>query len=216
MTTPDAGWYEDPEDPNSQRYWDGQEWTPQRQPKTTSASAGQSTPQTAQLPAPPAPQNPLQPQLEKGRRFWSRLSGQQKVIVGIAAVFVVIVAILVPVFAFGDGAHQSASVPGPAGSPTGSQYYQWGYESATSGAALRSYIDQVCTGFYGCSKPDSDTAKEACGGSFLEDENVPMEMRIDDPDSGTYQAKKNEYVRGCVDAFRDHPPSPTVATRPRH
>lgn len=32
MTTP-AGWYDDPEDPNSQRYWDGQSWTPHRAQK---------------------------------------------------------------------------------------------------------------------------------------------------------------------------------------
>jgi hypothetical protein len=31
MTTPQPGWYDDPNDSNSQRYWDGQGWTPQSQ-----------------------------------------------------------------------------------------------------------------------------------------------------------------------------------------
>lgn len=34
MTTPrQPGWYDDPHDSNAQRYWDGQDWTPHRQPK---------------------------------------------------------------------------------------------------------------------------------------------------------------------------------------
>lgn len=46
MTT-QPGWYDDPEDPNAQRYWDGQSWTPNRQRKPVSTA---STP-----PPPPAP-----------------------------------------------------------------------------------------------------------------------------------------------------------------
>src|ERR1700761_1273037 len=229
MTTPNPGWYEDPEDPNAQRYWDGQEWTPHRQRKTTSASAGQPATQTPQQPpAPPAPPPPsaggptpqyqLQPHVEKGRRFWSGLSGQQKVIAGIAAVFVAIAAIMVPVFAFGHGAHQSPSPTGPAGSHTGSQYYQWGAESATAGTARQNYIDLLCTGYYGCSTPLSlpDTVKEACGGAFQDDANVPLEMKVADPDTDAYQANKDDFVKGCGDAFRDHPPSlPTATTGPQ-
>jgi hypothetical protein len=227
MTTPNPGWYGDPEDPNAQRYWDGQEWTPHRQRKTTSASAGQPAAQTPQQPpAPPAPPPPsaggptpqyqLQPRVEKGRRFWSGLSGQQKVIAGIAAVFVAIAAIMVPVFAFGHGAHQSPSPTGPAGSHTASQYYQWGYESATSGAARASYIDLLCTGYYGCSEPNPDTVKQACGSGFGEDVNVPADMKVADPDTAAYRANQDDFVKGCGDAFRDHPPSPTMTTAPPH
>jgi uncharacterized membrane protein YeaQ/YmgE (transglycosylase-associated protein family) len=35
--TPQPGWYDDAEDANAQRYWDGQQWTPQRQRKPRSA-----------------------------------------------------------------------------------------------------------------------------------------------------------------------------------
>jgi hypothetical protein len=226
VTSPDPGWYDDPEDPNAQRYWDGQEWTPHRQRKATSAAAGQTATQTPQqpsappLPPPPAlggptPQSQLQANVDKGRRIWSGLSGRQKIIVSIAAVFVAVAAIMVPVFAFGHGAGQSPSASGRAGSKGGSQYYQWGYQSATSGAARESYIDLSCTGFYGCSDPGPDTVKQACDGGWVGDANVPAEVKVADPDTGAYQAKKDDFVKGCSDAFRDHPPSPTATTRPR-
>ncbi|WP_156748118.1 DUF2510 domain-containing protein, partial [Mycobacterium sp. E3198] len=33
MTTPNQpGWYDDPQDSNAQRYWDGQDWTPVETP----------------------------------------------------------------------------------------------------------------------------------------------------------------------------------------
>jgi hypothetical protein len=170
--------------------------------------------------------------VEKGRRFWSGLSGQQKVIAGIAAVFVAIAAIMVPVFAFGHGAHQSPSPTGPAGSHTGqspsptgragshtgSQYYQWGYESAISGTARQNYMDLLCTGYYGCHEPDPSDVKQACKEGFQTDANVPVEMRIADPDTDAYRANKDDFVKGCGDAFRDHPPSltSTAPTLPRH
>ena len=37
-TTP-AGWYDDPEQPAMQRYWDGDAWTDRRQPKVPSTAA---------------------------------------------------------------------------------------------------------------------------------------------------------------------------------
>jgi hypothetical protein len=56
MTTPDQpGWYDDPDDPNAQRYWDGQEWTPHRQRKATSQPAPPPPPPPPNLPPPPPP-----------------------------------------------------------------------------------------------------------------------------------------------------------------
>src|ERR1700722_3635684 len=50
MTTPDQpGWYDDTSDPNAQRYWDGQDWTPHRQRKP---------PPAVRQPAPPPPPPP--------------------------------------------------------------------------------------------------------------------------------------------------------------
>jgi Protein of unknown function (DUF2510) len=70
MTTPDqAGWYDDPNDPSAQRYWDGQDWTPHRQRKPASPSARASavpapsrqTPPPPNLPPPPPPNLPPPP-----------------------------------------------------------------------------------------------------------------------------------------------------------
>ena len=45
MTTPNQpGWYDDPQDPNAQRYSDGQDWTPHRQRKAVSYAPQQSPP----------------------------------------------------------------------------------------------------------------------------------------------------------------------------
>ena len=57
MTTPSQpGWYDDPNEPKAQRYWDGQDWTPRRQRKPASPSPQQQTPPPLppqQAPAPP-------------------------------------------------------------------------------------------------------------------------------------------------------------------
>jgi len=66
MTTLDqpAGWYDDPQDPNAQRYWDGQGWTPHRQRKpmwgSTSAPAISTPPRPAPMP-PPVVAPPVMP-----------------------------------------------------------------------------------------------------------------------------------------------------------
>lgn len=55
MTTPrQPGWYDDPQDPNAQRYWDGDDWTPHRQRKSSSPSVQPTvaSPQTQQPPPP--------------------------------------------------------------------------------------------------------------------------------------------------------------------
>jgi hypothetical protein len=58
VTTPrEPDWYDDPDDPNAQRWWDGQGWTPHRRRKPRPASA----PPNASVPAPPAPQQPQWP-----------------------------------------------------------------------------------------------------------------------------------------------------------
>jgi uncharacterized membrane protein len=51
MTTPlEPGWYDDPQSPNAQRYWDGQDWTPHRQRKSVS---GPTPPPRGYEPSPP-------------------------------------------------------------------------------------------------------------------------------------------------------------------
>jgi Protein of unknown function (DUF2510) len=56
MTTPQQpGWYDDPNAPNAQRYWDGQEWTPHRRRTPTAAPASPPAQPPQQAPAQPAP-----------------------------------------------------------------------------------------------------------------------------------------------------------------
>jgi uncharacterized membrane protein len=51
MTTPlQPGWYDDPHDPNAERYWDGQDWTPHRQRRS-----GSTPPPPPGYGAPPPP-----------------------------------------------------------------------------------------------------------------------------------------------------------------
>jgi uncharacterized membrane protein len=51
MTTPlQPGWYDDPHDPNAERYWDGQDWTPHRQRRS-----GSTPPPPSGYGAPPPP-----------------------------------------------------------------------------------------------------------------------------------------------------------------
>jgi hypothetical protein len=68
MTTPtQPDWYDDPDDPNAQRYWDGQDWTPHRRRNQTSRPAAAqahvtppAAPTQAQVPVTPtaAPRTP--------------------------------------------------------------------------------------------------------------------------------------------------------------
>jgi uncharacterized membrane protein YeaQ/YmgE (transglycosylase-associated protein family) len=61
MTTPQPGWYDDAEDANAQRYWDGQQWTPQRQRKPKSAIPAPTLARPTELP--PSAQLPPSTQL---------------------------------------------------------------------------------------------------------------------------------------------------------
>jgi hypothetical protein len=56
------GWYDDPENSNAQRYWDGQAWTPHRQRKPPSAqSSAPSLPPPSAPPPPPPSASPPPP-----------------------------------------------------------------------------------------------------------------------------------------------------------
>jgi hypothetical protein len=66
MTAPhQPGWYDDPDSPNAQRYWDGQSWTPHRQRKPASLASHPPTqaqaPVTPAAPPPPPPAHALPP-----------------------------------------------------------------------------------------------------------------------------------------------------------
>lgn len=97
MTTP-AGWYDDPENPHAQRYWDGQNWTPHRQAKPIP----QPTPQPVASPMPPPfvpPPAGQQPQwLPPGPGVAPRRS-RTPLVIGVA-VAVVVIGVIVSVVVF--------------------------------------------------------------------------------------------------------------------
>jgi hypothetical protein len=56
-----AGWYDDPENPDAHRYWDGQDWTPHRQRKTAATSPPPPATPTPPAQAPPPTQQSQPP-----------------------------------------------------------------------------------------------------------------------------------------------------------
>lgn len=90
MTTP-AGWYDDPENANTQRYWDGQNWTSNRHPKAAPGqpAAAPSPPPVAVSSAPPPPQPNQQPPWQPVGQQPQR-SNNPTVIIGLIAAIVVL------------------------------------------------------------------------------------------------------------------------------
>src|ERR1700722_17728802 len=86
------GWYDDPQDANAQRYWDGQDWTPQRQRKPVARQA--QVPVTPTPPQPPPPPNlppppPTQAQPAAAPRVKSGASKVGFTLAGLALVVVI-------------------------------------------------------------------------------------------------------------------------------
>ncbi len=93
-TGPPPGWYADPSGKPGQMYWDGQRW--HTGIPTTSPPAAAPTPWDKVRPH----VDKARPQLDKGRRFWSGLSRERKVILALAGLLVVVAVIAVPVAGF--------------------------------------------------------------------------------------------------------------------
>ncbi len=101
MTTPhQPGWYDDPQDANAQRYWDGQDWTPHRQRKPAARQAQEPVESTPPPPPPPnvppppptpnmPPPPPTQAQPPAAPRVKSRAIKVGFVLAGLALVLVI-------------------------------------------------------------------------------------------------------------------------------
>jgi uncharacterized protein DUF2510/uncharacterized protein DUF4333 len=109
-----AGWYDDPNDPSAQRYWDGKDWPPQRQRKSTASSAP--------LPPPPpphsasqggpasgqqAPWDQLRPHGSRAPGLLSRLARQRWVLFAAAGLVPIVIGAVAlrMVFHSGTGGH---------------------------------------------------------------------------------------------------------------
>jgi len=95
-TSTPAGWYDDPQNPNAQRYWDGQNWTPHYQRKPPSAQTPKPTlppplPTAVSAAPPPPPPNQAAPPLPLGQQPAGR---HRKIVSSIASFVVFVLAIL--------------------------------------------------------------------------------------------------------------------------
>jgi Protein of unknown function (DUF2510) len=120
-TSTQPGWYDDPEDPKAQRYWDGQGWTPRRQLKPISQAT--PPPPPGQATSPPPPYQPPSPHQQGPGPLpggWPPKKSRTRIVIaaGIGVVAVLAVA--------GMCGHTNTSSPGGQNSKS----YQTGYQFA--------------------------------------------------------------------------------------
>jgi Protein of unknown function (DUF2510) len=241
MTTPDQpGWYDDPQNSNAQRYWDGQNWTPHRQRKNTTPTTRDPgsvapPPPLPQMPPPPLPPPPaarmtpphqlgpyidkVRPHVAKGQQLWSGLSQQGKIAFAAAGLVAVVIVFAFGAHLFGSGGAGSGSADGASGSTaavdTSSQSYQMGLKSGTDGPA-----EMAAFGYDAISdqpgqllqKVGPVSHQEACEQGFNSD-NSPFSR----PDNGL---NKTDYMAGCLYGL-DHnanskPTAPRTVVPPSH
>jgi hypothetical protein len=91
----------------------------------------------------------------------------------------------------------SSGQPGDSSNGAGqSQYYQQGYASGTSGLARTGYADQLARP--GATVPEME--HNACSAAI---NNESDNASINDAD---HPGNQDDYMNGCVQAFKDHPP----------
>lgn len=190
MTTPpppqpSAGWYPDPTGKPEQMYWDGERW------HTTG-------------PVPPKQRTRIRIQPTKANLI--------KGIVGVG-LLVWLVAYNVPGFMGWVHKHQhpsggtaqtsvtvdSSGSSAPSTSPSQSQspYYQEGYNSGTSGLARNGYGDDM----YNTGATVAEMEHNACSAAINNESNNASINDADQP------GNQDDYMNGCLNAFRDHPPA---------
>lgn len=92
----------------------------------------------------------------------------------------------------------SSPAPGSPGSQQSqSPYYQEGYNSGTSGLARKGYGDDM----YNTGATVAEMEHNACSRAINNESNLASIQDADHP------ANQDDYMRGCLDAFRDHPPT---------
>ncbi|MGB7167294.1 MAG: DUF2510 domain-containing protein [Mycobacterium sp.] len=200
MTTPpppqpSAGWYPDPTGKPGQMYWDGEAWH-----RLTPDIPG--TPK-ADIPATPKPAQPA-----------VSTKGPPRPLKVVWAIAVLVVLVVVAINRFGTPFWQhsiyprffeekgsSSSSSPSSGSPDSQQsqspYYQEGYNSGTSGLARNGYGDDM----YNTGATVAEMEHNACSAAINNESNYASIQDADHP------ANQDDYMNGCLNAFRDHPPA---------
>ncbi len=80
---------------------------------------------------------------------------------------------------------------------SGSPYYQEGYNSGTSGLARKGYGDNM----YNTGATVAEMEHQACANAINNESNLAS---IEDSD---HPANQDDYMKGCLKAFSDHPPA---------
>jgi hypothetical protein len=202
MTNPDQpSWYDDTSDPNAQRYWDGQEWTPHRQRKQTPA---------VRQPAPPPPQpladgtlsgDQLGPYADgagmgaaTSKQFVPGLSRERQIILIVVGLVTTAVIVAFGAHLFRSGGPETVSAPGAgkstyASADKSSRSYRVGLEAGKNG--------QAETAAYG-------------GFDILRHQNTAP-MSYDDACKGQFNLEngadpdlvERDYMAGCLDGLND-------------
>ena len=189
---PPAGWYPDPTGKPGQMYWDGEAWHRL----------------TPDIPATPKAEIPATTQARRWGRFIGNrpLIWNKHLILSLAAIVVIGVLVIVAPYVLqklhSPYSEQSHSPSSPSSGSPGSQqsqspYYQEGYNSGTSGLARKGYGDNM----YNTGATVAEMEHQACADAIDNESNLAS---INDPD---HPANQDDYMKGCLDAFRDHPPT---------
>jgi hypothetical protein len=91
----------------------------------------------------------------------------------------------------------SPSSGSPDSQQSQSPYYQEGYNSGTSGLARKGYGDNM----YNTGATVAEMQHQACADAINNESNMASIQDSDHP------ANQDDYMRGCLDAFHDHPPT---------
>jgi hypothetical protein len=183
------GWYDDPQDAQGQRYWDGQQWTPHHQRKPISQPPPPTGPHSQAAPPPPGvPPSPYQqaPWRPPGggppKKSWT--PRVVAAVIGAVAVIAVVGWLASPTSAPPSTGHQDSPSTGHQDSPsTGDQDspvaghtksyqagYWWAYRSNMGGAALLEGAEMVCTTNVGQEAPvqglNTEEWTQGCEDSF--------------------------------------------------
>jgi Protein of unknown function (DUF2510) len=209
MTTPQPGWYDDPEDSNSQRYWEGQYWTPHRQRKPLSpqtppvrptppppSNVPPPPPRPPNLPPPPPPDQLAQWPPPGQPPVGSPLQRLRTPVV-VSALIAVLAVAGVLMYACGGGGSPAPGARGGTGSsasaeqsapsaPSGkSESYTAGYTSGVSGEA-----HDLSAGILG-----NNAYRDNCS------------LALNDADQNmVHPYDRDDYIEGCIQALNDHPP----------
>lgn len=192
-TSAPPGWYDDPENSDAQRYWDGQNWTPHRERKNTDPTTPHPAPAAGPPLSPAAGRTPsdqlgayvekVRPHVAKGRQLWSGLSRRRKVISAVAVCGAVL---LIFTGLSHEFSHNRPGVgPGISGH---SPAYQEGYDIASHEIVQESLM------------ANPDDVQGACVTAY------------DTYNGSGSNTDKGQYIAGCVDWVNTHakPSPPTV------